>query len=154
MSGWCSWIFSDELLRRHLHAEVDHLEARALEHDVDEVLADVVDVALDGAHQELADRLDAGLGQQRPQPLHGAGHRPAGDQHLGHEEVAALEPGADLLQGGDEGLEQQRLRLHAGRQTLLGELEDAGGVADQRLVEKASEDLLRATGHATPSFLR
>ena len=57
MSGWCSSIADDELLRRHLDAEVDHLEAGALEHDVDEVLADVVDVALDRAHQELADGL-------------------------------------------------------------------------------------------------
>ncbi len=97
----------DELLRRDLHAEVDDLEAGALEHDVDEVLADVVDVALDGAHQELADRLHAGLGEQRPQHLHGAGHRAPGDEHLGHEEVAALEPRADLLQRGDEGVEEQ-----------------------------------------------
>ena len=105
----------DELLRRDLDAEVDHLEAGALEHDVDEVLADVVDVALDRAHQELADRLDPALDQQRAQPLHRAGHRPAGDQHLGHEEVAALEPRADLLERGDEGVEEQGLRLHAER---------------------------------------
>ena len=141
----------DELLRRHLHAEVDHLEAGALEHDVDEVLADVVDVALDGAHQELADRLDAGLGEQRAQPLHRAGHRAAGDQHLGHEEVAALEPRADLLQRRDERVEEQRLRLHAERQALLGQLEDARGVADQRLVVQALAGSLRG-GHATPSF--
>ena len=101
-----------ELLRGHLHAEVDDLEAGALEHDVDEVLADVVDVALDGAHQELADGLHAGVGEQRAQHLHGAGHRAAGDQHLRDEEVAALEAGADLLQGRDQRVEEQALRLH------------------------------------------
>ena len=37
----------DELLRRDLHAQVDDLEAGALEHDVDQVLADVVHVTLD-----------------------------------------------------------------------------------------------------------
>ena len=116
--------------------------AGALEHDVDEVLADVVHIALDRAHQELPDGLDAGLGQERTQPLHGPGHRPAGDQHLGHEEVTALEASADLLQRRDESLEKQGLGLHAERESLLGELEDAGGVADQRLVVEASEDVL------------
>src|ERR1035441_4457370 len=42
----------DELLRRDLHAEVDDLEAGPLEHDVDQVLADVVHVALDRAHHD------------------------------------------------------------------------------------------------------
>src|SRR5215470_14626860 len=45
----------DELLRRDLDAEVDDLESGALEHDVDQVLADVVHVALDRAHHDLAD---------------------------------------------------------------------------------------------------
>ena len=148
MSGWCSSIAATNFSGAHLHAEVDHLEAGALEHDVDEVLADVVDVALDRAHQELADGLDAGLGEQRAQPLHRAGHRAAGDQHLGHEEVAALEPGADLLQRGDQRVEEQRLRLHAERQPLVGQLEDARGVADQRLVVEALQDLLGWSCHA------
>src|SRR5215471_17766723 len=45
-----------ELLRRYLYTEVDDLEPGALEHDVDQVLADVVDVALDRAHDHGADR--------------------------------------------------------------------------------------------------
>ena len=57
MSGLCSLDLLDELLRRHVDAEVDDREAGALEHDVAEVLADVVDVALDRAHQERADLL-------------------------------------------------------------------------------------------------
>jgi hypothetical protein len=75
-----------------------HGEAGALEHDVAEVLADVVHVALDGAHQERARGLGAGLGQQRAQDVERALHRSRGDQHLGHEVVAALEPRTDLLQ--------------------------------------------------------
>ena len=121
MSGLCSLIAVDELLRRDLHAEVDHVEAGALEHDVDEVLADVVHVALDGAHHERADRLDAGLGEQRPQHVQRAAHRAAGDQHLRHEEVTALEPRADLLQRRDEGVEEQRLGRHAVVEALLGQ---------------------------------
>ena len=45
----------DELLGVGVDAEVDDLEAGALEHHRDEVLADVVDVALDGADDDLAD---------------------------------------------------------------------------------------------------
>jgi hypothetical protein len=139
-----------ELLRRDLDAEVDHLEAGALEHDVDEVLADVVDVALDRAHQELADGLDPAGDQQRAEPLHRAGHRPAGDEHLRHEEVSALEPRADLLERGDEGIEEQGLRLHAEREPLLGELEHARSVADERLVVQPLQDFVGG-GHAAPS---
>ena len=55
MSGLCSSICSMNF-SADVHAEVDHREAGALEHDVAQVLADVVHVALDGAHQERADR--------------------------------------------------------------------------------------------------
>ena len=39
---------------RHHHAEVDHLVVVAAEHDADDVLADVVHVALDGREHDLA----------------------------------------------------------------------------------------------------
>ena len=44
----------EDLLGRHHHAEVDDLVVVALEHDADDVLADVVDVALDGRHHDRA----------------------------------------------------------------------------------------------------
>ena len=53
----CTADLLDELLGRDVDAEVDDGEAGALEHDVAEVLADVVDVALDGAHEEGPTRL-------------------------------------------------------------------------------------------------
>ena len=46
----------DELLGRNLDAEVDDLEAVVGEDDLDQVLADVVDVAFDGGEQDLAAR--------------------------------------------------------------------------------------------------
>ena len=46
----------EDLGRRHHHAEVDHLVIVALEHDADDVLADVVHVALDRRHHDLAVR--------------------------------------------------------------------------------------------------
>lgn len=54
--------------------------------------------------------LGAGLGQQGAQHLKGTSHRFAGDEHFGNEEITALEPGARLFNGRDEGLVQQRLR--------------------------------------------
>ena len=41
----------------HHDAEIDDLEIVALEHDADDVLADVVDVALDGGKNDAAGRL-------------------------------------------------------------------------------------------------
>ncbi len=43
-----------DLGRRHHDAEIDHLVVVALEHDADDVLADVVHVALHGRHHDLA----------------------------------------------------------------------------------------------------
>ena len=54
----------DELLRRHVHAQVDHLESAAFEHRGDEVLTDVVQVALHRADHYPACPLDA-RGQQQ-----------------------------------------------------------------------------------------
>ncbi len=44
----------EDLLRRHHDAEVDHREVVALEDDADDVLADVVDVALHRRHHDRA----------------------------------------------------------------------------------------------------
>ena len=41
------------LVARDHHAHVDHIEVVALEHDRDDVLADVVDIALDGRDHDL-----------------------------------------------------------------------------------------------------
>ena len=46
-----------DLLAGHHHAQVDDLVVVAGEHHADDVLADVVDVALDRGHQDLAARL-------------------------------------------------------------------------------------------------
>ncbi len=44
----------EDPVRRHHHAEVDHLVAVAAEDDADDVLADVVDVALDGREHDAS----------------------------------------------------------------------------------------------------
>ena len=126
------------------------MEARAFEHDVAEVLADVVDVTFDSTHDKGADGLDARLGEQGPEAIEGARHRPAGDEHLRDEEVTALEAGADLFQRGDESVEQQRLRCDPHLEAGVGELEDFGGVADKRVVVEQAEQFLFV--HAAPSL--
>src|ERR1700722_7670178 len=120
-----------ELLRCYLHAQVDHLEAGPFEHDVHQVLADVVHIALDRAHHDLADGLGASLGQQRPQDLQRGRHRLARDQHFWHEEIAAFEPGTDLFERGDQRLIEQGLRAEVHPEAFIGELEYLGPVTDQ-----------------------
>ncbi len=139
----------DELLRRDLHAEVDHVEAGTFEHDVDEVLADVVDVAFHGSHHEGADGLDAGLGEEGAEPLEGSCHRFAGDEHLGHEEVTPLEAGTDLLERRDERLEEQRLGGKAHLEAGVGQLENLGRIADKGEVVQLLQQFVAV--HAAPS---
>src|SRR3972149_6219927 len=54
-----------ERLRGDVDAEVDDLEARALEHDPDDVLADVVDVTLDRPDDVLPPRGGVALSEER-----------------------------------------------------------------------------------------
>src|SRR5579872_830878 len=139
-----------ELLRRYLHAEVDDVETGPLEHDVHEVLADVVDVALHRPHHEGPDGLDAGLGEERAEDLERPRHGLAGDEHLGDEEVPPLEACPDLLERGDERLEEQLLGRQPHAEPLVRELEHPGCVPDERLVVEHLEQLV--AGHAAPSF--
>ena len=72
----------------------------------DQVLPDVVDVALHGADHDRAHPLGAGLGQQRAKDLHPGLHRVRGQQHLGDEQDAVAEVDADDPHPLDEGLVQ------------------------------------------------
>ena len=143
----------DERFGRDLDAEVDDLEAGALEHDVDEVLADVVDIALDRPHQERPDFLGAGVGEERTEDLECAAHRTPGDQHLGDEEIAALEARADLLERRNQRVEEHLLGPEAVLEPLLGQLHDRRLVADERAVVEAGEDLVMSHAIAVPSCL-
>ena len=70
------------VLDRVVDADVDDLEPGAFHHHADEVLADVVDVALDRADHHLADLGGAGLGQERPQDDHPGLHGIGRHQHF------------------------------------------------------------------------
>ncbi|OIQ73924.1 hypothetical protein GALL_444360 [mine drainage metagenome] len=54
----------DELLRSRLHAQVDDGESGAFKHDVNEVLANIVNVTFDSSHDESAYGLGTSVGQQ------------------------------------------------------------------------------------------
>ena len=107
-----------------------------------------MDVALDGAHDVGPDLLRAGLGEERTENVERALHRARRDEHLGDEEVAALEACTDLLERRDERVVQHRLGLHAVLEAGVDEVLDLGSVADERVVEEALQDFVM--GHAAP----
>ena len=103
---------------RHVPAQVQHLEAVIFQNDPHDVLADVVDVPLDGGQHDLAlaragravfrhrglDLLKGGLG--------GAGRL----QQLGQEQRPLLVPRAHRVEGGDQGVVHQIEGLVPGQQ--------------------------------------
>ena len=129
MSGWCSSSAARNLSTSVLMPRSNDLEAGALEHHRHEVLADVVDVALHGADHDLADRLDAGLGEQRPQDRHAGLHRVRREQHLGHEEDPVAEVDADDAHALDERLVEHAVGAPAAVEQDRGALDDLVGEA-------------------------
>ncbi len=94
----------EDLLGRDHHAEVDHLVVVALQDDADDVLADVVDVALDRRHDDRA--VGVLLGRERgvlglllldegDQVGHGLLHDAGALDHLRQEHLAGAEQVAD-----------------------------------------------------------
>ena len=112
-----------DLLRRHHHTEVDHFKVVALQNNSDDILTDIVDVALDGRHDDgavgvLAShcaglfffRLDI-----RQQVRNGLLHHPGRLHHLGQEHLAGAEEVTD-----DVHTVHQRTLDHLDRATSRG----------------------------------
>jgi hypothetical protein len=148
-------------LDRVVDTEVDHLEPGAFEHHRDEVLPDVVDVALDGADHDLAHPVGARLREERPEHLHPRLHGIGGEEHLGNEEDAVAEVDADDPHPLDEGVAQRLLGRPA---ALEQDLRAAGDLVGEAVVEvvvhllhelvvaqRLEDDLL--VRHAAPRFL-
>jgi hypothetical protein len=106
MSGLCSLQRFQIFLDRVVDAEVDDVEAGAFHHHADEVLADVVDVALDGADHHLADASARRWRRAAAQDRHAGLHRVGRQQHLRHEQDAVAEVGADDAHAFDQRLGQ------------------------------------------------
>ena len=139
--------------------DVEDLESGALEHHRHEVLADVVDVALDGADDHLADRLGAGLGEQRAQDRHPGLHRVGGEEHLGHEQDAVAEVDADDAHALDERLVEHSIGAPAAVEQDRRALDDLVGepvvevvvhLLDEVVVRQQCEvDLVVLVAHAS-----
>ncbi|MGY3107855.1 hypothetical protein ACVWW7_004482 [Bradyrhizobium sp. LM6.9] len=131
----------DDLGGRHHHAEVDDLVIVALEHDADDVLADVVDVALDGREHDLAGggfciAVDAVgaiarllLFHERHQPGHRLLHDACGLHHLRQKHLAVAEEVADHVHAGHQRSFDHVERTRRGLAGLFGILLDEFGDA-------------------------
>ena len=90
-----------DFLRRHHDAEIDHVVIVALEHDADDVLADVVHVALDGREHDLAVRAEVCARPSFSCSMYGMQigdrllHHPRRLDHLRQEHSAGAEQVAD-----------------------------------------------------------
>ncbi len=114
----------DEALRRHVGAEIDDLEAGALEHDPDQVLADVVEVALDRADHHLAEGRHILGDQQRLQDLDAGVHGTRGQQHLGQEDLVSAELATDDVHAREQALVKDLPRRQPAVDRLLRQLGD------------------------------
>jgi hypothetical protein len=115
----------DELEEVHVDAEIVDLVARRLEEQLEDVLADRVQVALDGAqhHDALLGAAAAGFLDQR---LENAHRRLEGERRLhqlGQEDLLVLELLADDVQAGQQALVDDLLRAHAVGERLVDGLE-------------------------------
>ena len=111
MSGLCSSICSMNFSGAHVDAQVDHWKPAPSSMMLHRFLPMSWTSPLTVPIRNVPTWADAGLGQQRPQDVERALHRARGDQHLGHEEVAALEPRADLLERRDQRVVEHPLGL-------------------------------------------
>ena len=129
-------------LHRHITAQVDHLKAVVFQNDLDDVLADVVHVALDGGQHDaaLAGAALALLGNDVLDLLKSALGSTCGLQQLRQEQRALLVLGTHDVQRRDQCFVHHFQRLLFGQQCLgLG-----GGIAFQALFHRLDEPRIGA----------
>ena len=86
----------DQRIGRNLDAEVDDAIAVVGENDLDQVLADVVNVALHGCEHNLAARCGVGLLHELFEMIDGGLHGFGRLQHFGHDQLVSVEQAADF----------------------------------------------------------
>ena len=117
----------DQLLGRHLDAEIDDAVAVVAENDLDQVLADVVNVALDRSENNFALGRTLGLLHVRFEMRDGGLHRLGRLQNFGDNHLVGVEQPADLV--------------HALHQRAVDDFERSA--RRQRLVEVGGQAVLR-----------
>ena len=131
----------EDLFRRHHHAEVDDLVVVAAEDDADDVLADVVDVALHRREHRLAARAGATAGgllglHVRLEIGDGALHRARALHHLREEHLPLAEQVADDLHAGHERPFDHVERPLGALPRLLGVLlDEVDDAVDERVLD-------------------
>ncbi len=105
-------------------AEIDDLESGAFEHDADEVLADIVQITLDGADHDLAVRRHLSSEEQRLQEVDAGVHGPRCKEQLGQEDLVRAEALAHHVHPGHQPVIEDLRRRNTGINRLPGELGD------------------------------
>jgi hypothetical protein len=135
-------------------AEVDDVVAVAAEHDADDVLADVVHVALDRRHQDLALAAQAGAALFRLDVGQQVGDRLLHDarrlDHLRQEHLAGAEQVADVVHAGhqrafDDGQRRLAFGFELGADFLGVGDDEIGDALDQRVFEALFDRFVRAS---------
>jgi len=129
----------DQILGRHLDAQVDHAVSVVREDDLDQVLADVVDIAFDGGQHDRTPRGRLGLFHEPLEVGDGGLHRLRRLEDFGDDELVVVEQPPDLVhaphQRAIDDLERARLaelRVQVVDQAVAAALDD---VARESLVE-------------------
>ena len=137
----------EDLRRRHHDAEIDDLVVVALEHDADDVLADVVHVALHRRHHDLAvgaalDRAAGGLPRclfllhERHQVGDRLLHHARRLHHLRQEHLAGAEQVADHVHAVHQrAFDHVQRALRLGARLLGVGLDEIGDAVHQRMRE-------------------
>ncbi len=134
------------LLDRRVDAEIDHLETGTFQHHRHQVLADVVDVALHGADDDLADACRTGLGKERSKQLHPSLHGVGSQQNFGNEEDSVAEIDADDAHPLNQRLFQHRLGIPAATQQDLRAFDDLLGETVVEVVVHLLDELVVVEG--------
>src|SRR5208283_2509338 len=103
----------DELFRSDVRAEIRDFKAATFQHRRDQILADVMQVAFDGADHHAASRLGAGGCQQWPENIEGRFHGPAGEKQIRNEILFTLEAAAHLVHRRDHVVRYKAARIRA-----------------------------------------
>ena len=109
----------DESLGLHVYPQVHHFDALALHHHLHQVLADVVQVALDSAQHHHAQAFRPLLSQQGLEQSRTGVHGPGSHQHLGHKDLVSAEFDPHPVHAGQQPFGQDLLGGVALLQCLL-----------------------------------
>ena len=102
----------DELVGADVGAQIDDFQVCAPHHQCDQILADIVQVALHGSNHCGTDGGFTAGGQQRLNHFHAGVHRLCGQQHVGNEDQTLCKTLADFVDAGHQALIQNDLRIY------------------------------------------